>query len=247
MTGLFRTPSSSPRSSADDRAGVRPLWQVLVVALVVLLTGVGIGVVGSRSADQELQSAKGQITALDSQLAAAEASNVILTRDSASLKSDNGSLQKDKSTLDKQNKALVDRAARLKASAKSALGDARAAAAKLKIRQAQLDTRERQLNAAKTALDRRQRAVSALERSWKAGTIPGDGVFVVGTDIIAGVYRADSSPSGRCYYARLSALSGGSPRNVIASSHVVGPLTINVHPTDTALELRGCADFHKVR
>ena len=246
MTSFFRTPSSPPRSSVDDRAGVRPLWQVLVVALALLLLGVGIGIVSSRSADRKLQSAEGRITTLESQLAAAEASNVILTRGSASLKSDKGALQTVKSTLDKQNAALVKRVAKLRATTKSAVGDARAAAAKVKIRQAQLDARERALNAANASLDRRQRAVSGLERSWQAGTIHGDGIFVVGTDIVAGVYRADASPSGTCYYARLSALSGGSPRNVIASSRVAGPLTLSVHSGDTALELRGCADFHKV-
>lgn len=108
-----------------------------------------------------------------------------------------------------------------------------------------LDRRESALDARKSALDKRERRVSGMERAWEANTIPGDGIFIVGQDIDPGLYKADPSPSGSCYYARLSGMGGGID-DIIANGNVSGPLSISVSSSDAALELSGCADFHKI-
>lgn len=218
----------------------RPRWQLVTAAVAVLLLGLVIGIASSQGAKRDLKSANQHITTLDSVLAASRTSN-------ASLKQSNDSLQQAKTTLQQKNDTMVGKVAQYKATASSALKSARTTAtAEFKTRQAGLDARARQLHATKNSLDRRARAVSGMEHSWAANTIPGDGIFAVGSDIAPGLYKADSSPSGSCYYARLSSLGGDGFDNIIDNNNVSGPLTISVASSDAALELSGCADFHKI-
>jgi hypothetical protein len=112
-------------------------------------------------------------------------------------------------------------------------------------RRKQLDAREKKLDERSRAINAREREVSGMEREYEANTIPGDGRYRVGSDIQPGTYRAESAPSGSCYWARLSADDGGID-SIINNGNVSGPVTITVAPSDHTLELSGCADFHKV-
>lgn len=93
------------------------------------------------------------------------------------------------------------------------------------------------------ALDAREATLTGREAAAKANEIPGDGTFVVGTDVQPGTYRAGPSPSGNCYHARLSSLTS---TDIIDNGNTSGPLTIRVLASDKALMLSGCATFRKV-
>jgi hypothetical protein len=82
--------------------------------------------------------------------------------------------------------------------------------------------------------------VSGVQQQIADNTIPGDGTFVVGKDIQPGTYRSEGQDS--CYWARLAGLGGGLD-DIIANDNTSGPVTIEVSPSDRALELSGCADF----
>lgn len=94
----------------------------------------------------------------------------------------------------------------------------------------------------KKKLARLQDQVSGVQQQIEDNTIPGDGTFVVGEDIQPGTYKASAADG--CYWARLSGL-GGALDDIIANSNTSGPVTIEVAPSDKALEVSGCADFVK--
>ncbi|MCW2746023.1 MAG: hypothetical protein JWM48_2573 [Mycobacterium sp.] len=115
--------------------------------------------------------------------------------------------------------------------------------------QSQLDARAKQLDAQQVALDQRQAAVTAGEQKLAsdtqvavANTIPGDGLYKVGTDIQPGSYHAAAAASGNCYFARLASATTS---DIIDNGNMSGPVSIVVKSSDAYLELSGCADFHK--
>jgi cytoskeletal protein RodZ len=71
-------------------------------------------------------------------------------------------------------------------------------------------------------------------------TVPGDGTFVVGTDIQPGTYRASAQPG--CYWARLRSLDTS---NVINNDNPDGPVVVEIRPSDKAFQTAGCAPFHR--
>jgi hypothetical protein len=81
-----------------------------------------------------------------------------------------------------------------------------------------------------------------------AATIPGDGTFLVGTDVRPGTYRgrpAADSPLGSCYYARLKGTSGDF-EDIIANDNITGPSVVTIKPTDAAFKTTGCEDWVRV-
>lgn len=76
------------------------------------------------------------------------------------------------------------------------------------------------------------------------GTIPGDGTFLVGTDVQPGTYRSDAGSYG-CYYARLSDTSGA-PGSIITNNLSQGPLVVTIDDSDAAFETRGCRTWTAV-
>jgi hypothetical protein len=76
-------------------------------------------------------------------------------------------------------------------------------------------------------------------------TIPGEGTFVVGTEVKPGTYRTAGSDGINCYWARLSGLSG-SFGEILANGNVNGPTTVTIRRSDKGFETTGCAEWRKV-
>lgn len=69
----------------------------------------------------------------------------------------------------------------------------------------------------------------------------GDGTFVVGTDIVAGTYKA--APSGECYWARVRGTSDES--DIIANHLASGPATVTISASDGAFVSQRCGQWTK--
>lgn len=104
-------------------------------------------------------------------------------------------------------------------------------------RQAIADSRERR---AKRKLAKLRREITGARWSIAKRSFDGDGMYLVGDDIEAGVYKADPSPG--CYWARLSS---GATSDIIDNSNVDGPVVLTVSAGDYAVEVTRCATFHK--
>jgi hypothetical protein len=80
-------------------------------------------------------------------------------------------------------------------------------------------------------------------------TIPGDGTFVVGTDIKPGIYKsvgpAPDASFPNCYWERDKDLSGGFGA-IITNGNTKGPTTVQIAATDKAFKTSGCAEWTKV-
>jgi hypothetical protein len=82
----------------------------------------------------------------------------------------------------------------------------------------------------------------------KVPTIPGEGTFVVGSDIKAGTYKtagAEESVIPNCYWARLKGTSGDFS-DIITNGNVEGPTTITIASSDGAFKTSGCKTWKKV-
>lgn len=74
-----------------------------------------------------------------------------------------------------------------------------------------------------------------------AAEIPGgEGIFVVGSDIVPGRWRT-AGGAGSCYWARLGDLTGD---DILDNSNSDGPQVIDILPSDTALQLRHCGAWY---
>ena len=140
---------------------------------------------------------------------------------------------------EKTASAAQDRADEAEESARTAEARAERAAKR------KLAKREHQLERRAGELDDREAQVTGLEEAWEEGTVPGDGRFRVGSDIQPGVYQAEASGTGNCYWARLSS-DTGDIGEIINNGNTSGPVTITVGAGDAMLELSGCSEFHKV-
>ncbi len=76
-----------------------------------------------------------------------------------------------------------------------------------------------------------------------AKSIPGDGTFLVGSDVQPGTYR--SKGGSPCYWARLSDVSGA-PDGILANNVGQGPAVVAIKKTDKAFESNGCARWELV-
>ncbi|MER5875426.1 hypothetical protein ABT119_05795 [Streptomyces sp. NPDC001910] len=82
----------------------------------------------------------------------------------------------------------------------------------------------------------------------KVATIPGEGTFVVGSDIKPGTYKtagAEESVIPNCYWARLKGTSG-TFKDIIANSNSEGPTTVTISSSDGAFKTNGCKTWKKV-
>jgi multidrug efflux pump subunit AcrA (membrane-fusion protein) len=111
----------------------------------------------------------------------------------------------------------------------------------LSAAQAGLAARKTTLDAAAAAVAAREVKVGAAEKAAQANTFAGDGTYLVGTDVQPGTYKADASPG--CYWARLSSLSTS---DIIDNQNSDGPVVLQILPTDKAVEVARCGEFHKV-
>jgi hypothetical protein len=72
-------------------------------------------------------------------------------------------------------------------------------------------------------------------------TIPGNGTWLVGTDIAPGIYRTDASGDGLCQWRRLSGLSGTND-DIVDIGDADGPSYFEVFDTDLAVEIVGSGE-----
>lgn len=81
-----------------------------------------------------------------------------------------------------------------------------------------------------------------------AATIPGDGTFIVGTDIKPGTYRSKPAPDEyleMCIWQRLSGTSG-EVDDFIAGDMSEGQVTVTIRSTDKAFETQGCETWVRI-
>lgn len=72
-----------------------------------------------------------------------------------------------------------------------------------------------------------------------ARQLDGEGIFVVGTDIVPGRWRTRGG-AGSCYWARLGDLTGD---EILDNSNSDGPQVVDILPSDTAFQLRHCGQW----
>lgn len=85
--------------------------------------------------------------------------------------------------------------------------------------------------------------IGGARREIRMSTFEGTGIYLVGTDIRPGTYRAAASPG--CYYERQRDLTGGID-SILDNESTDGPLVITVQPSDAALEVSNCGTFTRV-
>jgi hypothetical protein len=86
----------------------------------------------------------------------------------------------------------------------------------------------------------------ALSNRPTADTIPGDGQFVVGSEIRPGKYASEPLVLGQvCVWARLRGLNE-SRESVIAEGVESGPVRVTIEPTDAAFHSTSCQTWRKV-
>ena len=73
--------------------------------------------------------------------------------------------------------------------------------------------------------------------------IPGDGTYLVGTDIEPGTYRAAGADS--CYWARLSGTTGDLDE-IIVNDFGSGQMVVTIAESDVAFETARCGTWEKV-
>lgn len=77
-----------------------------------------------------------------------------------------------------------------------------------------------------------------------SGTIPGDGLYLVGKDIKAGTYRA-ANESGSCYWERLSGTSGDFD-DILANDNASGPVVVTIRSSDEAFSTQRCGSWERI-
>ena len=218
----------------DDQAQAQPLprrprWQIVVAALGVLMVGYAAGasvqaangraVLASANAAAEREkaaadaAAHGELTAVQEELAAMESRAVDAEAEAAQL-----------------NAQIDDKLAELDAERD-----------RLAIRSDVIEGRDDALDVREDNLDQRATALNRLEKEAEkriAMTRIDDGVYEVGVDMEAGLYKA--ADSSDCYWARLS----HNGDDIIANHFASGPAVVTVL-TGELFETNGCATFVK--
>jgi multidrug efflux pump subunit AcrA (membrane-fusion protein) len=190
------------------------------VAVLALLVGGGVGAgIGAGVADDQdrVDALSGDVDGLRDQLADSD------------------------TALD----AAQARAEDAEAAVDGAVDEARAQVEEENAEQAaDLDAREADLAAREAAVSQRESAAGALEQQAADGSIPGDGVYLVGTEVAPGTYRATSAGE-YCYWERLSGLSGEFD-DVITNGLGAADATVTVSGSDVAFSSDGCGSWQRI-
>ena len=104
---------------------------------------------------------------------------------------------------------------------------------------AALTAREQSVAALESQMAARETAVAAAEVRIKEGTIPGDGTYLVGSQVQPGRYQSQGGDP--CFWARLDG-NGGTIDNYIGN----GAAVVTVRSSDAAINTSRCEDFIKV-
>jgi chaperonin cofactor prefoldin len=213
-----------------------PFWRrrwakragVAVLAVAVLLVGVGIGSSANNKAGA---------------LASAKSAN-------ASLRGRVSTLNGQVSTLNGQVSTLQGQLTTAQAQAKNAVSAATAAAnakaaAAYAARNAALSQKAATLKQQQDTLAQQQQSVKAQMGELQASQISGDGVYVVGKDIKPGVYHTNGSGNtgaNDCYYATLNSTDTS---NIADNNNFDGPETVDVSSA-YAFQISGPCTWVKV-
>ncbi|MDQ1544331.1 MAG: hypothetical protein QOK08_1969, partial [Actinomycetota bacterium] len=134
--------------------------------------------------------------------------------------------------------------------ASSSGGNNTAALAKLKANNSSLQDKvnsykaqQSEFDAEKATVDAEKAQQDAAAAVQAANTIPGDGVYIVGTDIKPGTYR--SQDNSGCYWER-DRDANGDLGSIIANGNVNGQAVINIKSTDKIFTTNGCSDWTKI-
>ncbi len=192
---------------------------LLVTAVAVgalLLGGLGGAIGGVRAADDQdrVDALSGEVSGLEGQVADLEG-EVADTRAQA-----------------------ADDVAAARDQAESAVAAENAATV------ADLDARAADLDGREAAVTAREDAVTVLEQQAADGSIPGDGVYLVGEEVAPGTYRAQS-PGEYCYWERLSGLSG-SFDDLISNGLGPADAAVTVSASDVAFSTEGCGTWARI-
>ena len=177
---------------------------IAALAMAALFVGVGIGA-GANSHAGALNSAKSANVSLRGQVS---------------------TLHSQAATMQGQLAAAQAQASNAVAAATSA-ANAKAAAA-YAARNAALSQQAATLKQQQGTLAQQQQAVKAQMGALQASQISGDGVYVVGTDIKAGVYHTNGSGNtgaNDCYFATLNSTDTS---NIADNNNFDGPETVDV-------------------
>lgn len=150
--------------------------------------------------------------------------------------------------LEQRVQDLDDEVATTRAEASADVSAARAeaereVAADNAARAAEMDGRAAELDAREAELAQREDAVAVLEQQAEDGSLPGDGVWFVGTEVAPGTYRA-ASPE-ECYWERLSGTSG-SFDDIITNGIGAGDATVTIQPSDAAFSSSRCGGWSRI-
>ncbi len=72
---------------------------------------------------------------------------------------------------------------------------------------------------------------------------PGEGTFIVGTDIAPGSWRAEGGST--CYWQRMSAFTG-TFTDLVANDNVTTPVTVTIAPTDKGFKSTRCGTWTRI-
>ena len=85
---------------------------------------------------------------------------------------------------------------------------------------------------------------STQSSAAQSNTIPGDGVYLVGTDVQPGTYVSNSP--GYCSWYRLSSLNGESNNIIDSDNSASGKQYVTIKPTDVAFKTLSCSTWSRV-
>jgi hypothetical protein len=152
------------------------------------------------------------------------------------------------SLLEKQVTDTEHVTANIRAEAEADVASARADAlaqvtAENAARQAELDARAAELDGREAGLAQREDAVTVLEQQAADGSLPGDGLYLVGSEVAPGTYRAGSPAD--CYWERRSGLSGEFSE-VITNGLGAADATVTIRASDIAFSSSRCGTWSRI-
>ena len=234
MSAIY--PPGQQQSPPQPRPPEVPYWRrpwpkragIAVLAVAILLVGVGIGSSANDNAGA---------------LASAKSANVSLRGQVSTLHNQVSALHNQVSNLQGQLTAAQAQANNA-VSAATAAANAKAAAA-YAARNAALSQQQATLKQEQATLAQQQEAVKAQMGELQASQISGDGVYVVGKDIKAGVYHTNGSGNtgaNDCYFATLNSTDTS---NIADNNNFDGPETVDVSSA-YAFQINGPCTWVKV-
>lgn len=100
-----------------------------------------------------------------------------------------------------------------------------------------------EVDSLQSKVDGLKRESKTLKAGLKASTFDGNGMWIVGSDIKPGTYKADPSPG--CYYSVHNS-TDTSGNSIMANGNIDGPVVVTVPSTAKMVEVSNCSTFKRV-